>query len=207
MPETIYLATEDVLSEAILKRILFDKFRHTEICTNLPKPQANLGGFGAIKRNLSKYVSAAKNDVYHIILTDLDKYACAPSLLNDWKVDQPLPDKLLFRIAVREVESWLLADRENIANYLQVASARVQRNPEELDDPKGHLISLASSSRSRKIREGMCPIRGNYSPMGPDYNPILCNFVMANWDYSTAAINAPSLQRMLNRIDEVTHLW
>ena len=207
MPSAIYLATEDVLSVAILKRILSDKFASADLQVILPKPQSNLGGAGPIKQNFRQYLQAARNGVCNIILTDLDNYHCPPALLRDWQVTQPLPNKLIFRIAVREVESWLLADRQNIAGYLNVSSARVERNPEQLRDPKEHLISLASHSKTKKIKEGIGPVHGNYSPVGPDYNSILCEFVRTKWDYSRAASNAPSLQRMLNRLDEAVQRW
>lgn len=54
---------------------------------------------------------------------------------------------MCFRIAVREVEAWLLADAEQAAGFLAVPLARIPAEPETLPDPKATLIALAGRSR------------------------------------------------------------
>ena len=50
----------------------------------------------------------------------------------------------LFRIAVREVEAWLIADREALAGFLKIKIMHVPYKPEELVDPKRVLLELAT---------------------------------------------------------------
>ena len=57
-----------------------------------------------------------------ILLTDLDKNECAPMLIQEWLTD-PLHPNLIFRVAVHEVEAWILADREAFAPFLGISPA------------------------------------------------------------------------------------
>ena len=43
---------------------------------------------------------------------------------------------MIFRIAVREVESWIIADKEGIAEFLNVAVANFTDLPDNISDPK-----------------------------------------------------------------------
>jgi hypothetical protein len=109
----INIIIEDVLSEAVMRRLL----AHCRFQGNITF--RNTRGNGAMKLSVDKY-KAASRIVPHIILTDLDRIPCAPALLTAWRVDA-VPPKMLFRVAVREVEAWLLSDRNGIATYLQTA--------------------------------------------------------------------------------------
>ena len=70
--------------------------------------------------------------------------------------------KLLIRLAVLEIESWILADRRAMARWLGVPERVVSRVPESLNDPKRELVQLASRSRNRSLREAIAPpgVRG-----------------------------------------------
>jgi hypothetical protein len=57
----------------------------------------------------------------------------------------------MVRVAVREVESWVLADRRRIANFLSAPLNSIPMDPEQLDDPKMALLTLARAhARSRR---------------------------------------------------------
>ena len=102
------LVVEDAPSEAVLRRLVGlagNKLNVTDVI--------RAGGFGQIKSRIANFRNAC-HVVPHIVMTDLDAYPCPPDLLKDWKVGE-LPDRMLMRVAVREVESWLLADRDGIA--------------------------------------------------------------------------------------------
>jgi hypothetical protein len=72
-------------------------------------------------------------------LVDLDRdVECAPPLCEKW-VPQPGP-YLCFRVAVREVEAWLMADSESLASFLKVARHRVPPHPEQLLEPKTEMV-------------------------------------------------------------------
>jgi len=159
------------------------------------------GGKGKIKRQLNGYNNAAKYNHYFII-ADLDnEYECAPSLIQDW-----LPghhsDYLLFRIAVREIESWLLADRENFAAFLSISKTLIPLTPDIERDSKGIVISLAKRSKKREIREAIVPIN-DYAKIGPGYNIQLGNFIRNSWDINSARANSPSLDKAIKSLEKI----
>ena len=86
--------------------------------------------------------------------------------------------KMLIRVAVLEIEAWIMADRTGIAGWLGVTANTVPRNPELLTDPKRTLVQLASRSRNRSLREAIAPVRvtGTHRT-GPNYNETVGEFV------------------------------
>jgi hypothetical protein len=157
-------------------------------------------GFGNIKNRLENFRNAS-NVIPHIVMTDLDTYSCPPDLLKDWCVGV-LPARMLMRIAVREVESWLLADRSGIANLIKVPVVKIPSLPDELPDPKQVLLNLARHSRSRRFVSEFVPATGSKAKHGPAYNQHLSRFAAQDWDSSRAALASPSLQRSMRRIKE-----
>src|SRR5271166_3110925 len=97
----VNLATEDELSETVLLRMLADLGRFA-VGTSYRR-----GGFAYLERNISGWNHAAKG-IPFILLTDLDRCVCPAKLFGDW-LKAPRHPNLLFRVAVREVEAWLLA--------------------------------------------------------------------------------------------------
>jgi hypothetical protein len=110
---------------------------------------------------------------------------------------------MCFRIAVREVESWLLADRESLAAFLGVAESRIPLQPEALANPKETLVNLASSSRRRPIRIDMTPRPASGRSVGPAYTSRLIEYTQSNWRPDIAARHADSLLRLCNRVTEL----
>jgi hypothetical protein len=154
--EGIYLvlAVEDELSAAVLHRLLNESKRGFIVDRVIIER-----GYGQIKAGIPKFRTASKA-LPHLLLTDLDKYVCPIELLTDWKATK-LPSSMLLRIAVREVEAWLLADRKGIADILHVPVSKVPANPEELSDPKQSLVNLARRSRKRRLAEELAPAVGS----------------------------------------------
>lgn len=158
----------------------------------------NTRGSGSLKAGINKYRSAS-HVVPHVVLTDLDRYQCPPALLNGWGSVNRTP-KFMFRIAVREVEAWLLADREGIAEFLCIPVSKVPRDPEREIDPKRSLVNLARRSRKRRLTEELVPSAGSVAPIGPLYNVRMTEFVNGTWDINRAKINADSLSRTVERL-------
>ncbi|MBI2771613.1 MAG: hypothetical protein HYX47_18455 [Burkholderiales bacterium] len=187
------LVVEDELSEAILKKILFSEN------PNLGINAVRLtNGFGQIKKNLRAYNSLARIRPV-IVLTDQDNVACAPALLQDWFQNLEQAPHLTFRIASRETESWVMADRGAFAEFLGIQVNLVSGYPDQLLDPKQSLLELAASSPSRNLRKAMLP-SGTTAKIGPGYNDVLSNFVAARWSPTRAGQNSPSLLRAMTRI-------
>jgi hypothetical protein len=133
---------------------------------------------------------------------DLDADAgCAPPLRAVW-LPQPAP-MMCFRVAVRAVEAWLLADREQLARFLGIAASRVPLAPETVLDPKRALVDLAARSRRRAIREDMVPRSGSGRSVGPAYASRLIEFVDGYWRPEMATNNSDSLRRCCERLDEI----
>lgn len=154
------------------------------------------GGYGYLKKNVRAFSNLAKGCPV-LLLTDLDRYSCPPELINDWTA-LPLHPNLLFRVAVREVESWLLGDGKGLSSFLQLRSSIVIADPENLADPKEELLRHALKSPVRRIRDALAfhDDRGQVY-QGPDYNGTLAGFVMNHWHVSSASGRCHSLERFL----------
>ena len=184
----VNLAVEDELSEAVLRRILADSGRPYVVCTCYRR-----GGFGFLRSNIAKFNQASRVMPY-IVLTDLDLAQCPPTLIRDW-LNQPRNPGLLLRVAVREVEAWLLADPLGLAAFLGVAPPVVPRDVESLPDAKQSLINVARRSRRRELRQSIVPPPGSTRTQGPNYNGALLPFVQQQWNIAEARRNADSLER------------
>lgn len=116
-----------------------------------------------------------------------------------------ISSQLMIRVAVLEIEAWLLADRVGVAQWRSVAASRVPDNPEGISDPKRTLIELASRSRNRHLREAIVPRRGTGThQVGPGYNQSVGEFASQFWNPETARSHAPSLNRAIIRIAELS---
>jgi hypothetical protein len=136
------------------------------------------------------------------VLVDLDHdHPCAGALVNEWLPDAPPLMRL--RVAVREVEAWLLADRHGVARFLSVSRDRIPRRVDELDDAKSSMINVAARSRKRAIREGLPPQRNSGRTIGPLYVSELSRFVSEHWDVDDATNASPSLARVLCRVARI----
>jgi hypothetical protein len=151
-----------------------------------------------LRSKLSAYNKSASYQPW-VVLTDLDDDEdCAPPLRH--KLLPHPARQMCFRIAVREVEAWLLADRERVASFFGVARSRVPANPENERDAKQAMLQLARSSRSRAIREDMVPREGSGRLVGPAYASRLIEFAgnrRDGWRCEVAAETADSLRRCL----------
>jgi hypothetical protein len=190
--QPVLLAFEDEVTGAVLRKLV------TAARPDLvPERVFNARGKARLRAGLQRFKNAS-HVIPHIVLTDLDRLLCPPALLADWGAAD-LPPRCLLRVAVREVEAWLLADREGIAEFLAVAVTKVPREPEREEDPKRSLINLARRSRRRRLTEEILPGPGSSAPIGPLYNSHLTVFVADAWSPERARVCAPSLKSALRR--------
>jgi len=188
----INLVVEDELQEHLLRKVLSDYFPDKIIPSTVIGKRGNL----YIRDNLSSYNAAAQY-IPFLILTDLDQRPCPPDLINDW-VNFDLNPSMFFRIAVKEAEAWLLADRKNFASYVGISMNKIPDNSERIKNPKETLISLARKSRKRSIRDDLVP--EGTARIGRNYNSCLATFIYNNWQIKIAAENNMSLKRMIERL-------
>ena len=115
-------------------------------------------------------------------------------MMRSWLRGQdPTPD-LIFRVAVAEVESWVLADHRAISSLFKLHLGVIPREPDALRDPKATLIQLASRA-PRIVREDLVPHGNSVSSQGLSYNKRLSHLVNTSWDPDRAAARSPSLRR------------
>lgn len=193
----LIIATEDALSEAVLERLVEDENQGMCVAVRMGRK-----GNGYLKQRILEFIKTA-HAIPVLLMTDLDHVECSPVLIADWCGRHQLPKTMLFRVAVREVEAWLLADREGFSNYSGVPVAKIPRNPESLDDPKQMLMRLIRRYGYRKIKVEVLPDRGSLAKIGFGYNQILGQFVRESWSPARAAKNADSLARTCNRLREL----
>lgn len=124
--------------------------------------------------------------------------ACPPSVVTQWLPHQS--HLHVFRVVVREIESWILADRTGIAKFLGVPLAKIPHDPESLSDPKQVLINLARGSRQRAVRDALVPPEGYSSSEGPLYSSEIARFISRTWDAQKARELSGSLDKCIERL-------
>ncbi|MEG3848489.1 hypothetical protein QT971_14105 [Microcoleus sp. herbarium19] len=196
----INLVFEDVLSEAVLKQMLKQSQRPFSVGSCL-----NQRGYGKIKKIIAGLNHAAKGMPY-LVLTDLDNAECPLVIISEW-LTQPKHPNLLFRIAVKEVEAWLLAHREGFAEFLGISVDLIPADVDRIYDPKQLLINLAKKSKKRTLRDAIVPDRNSTAKIGKDYNGQLIQFVNLKWQVASAQTNSPSLERAMNAIVNFQPTW
>ncbi|NGZ82888.1 DUF4276 family protein [Duganella aceris] len=127
--------------------------------------------------------------------------ACPGALVQEWL---PRPAAAhIFRLVVREIESWILADRRGVADFLGISIVKIPSNPEMIADPKQAMINLARGARSKALREAMVPRSGQAASEGPLYSTELARFIIDHWDPEVAQENSPSLARCIVRLNQL----
>lgn len=184
----INIVVEDHLSEIVVRKLLDWSGRSYTIGITL-----NRGGKGYIKKNIKGFNNASQGTPF-FVLTDLDMFDCAPALITQWLPVKQNPN-LIFRIAVKEVEAWLLGDRVGLAKFLKISYDDIPQDVEKIQDPKQFIISLARKSKSSEIRKDIVPSSKSLRVQGPNYNGRLSEFVINFWDPDQASSLSDSLMR------------
>jgi hypothetical protein len=157
----------------------------------------NTGGITKLLPSIPRYVKQAQHVWPVLCVADTDK-KCPVDLRNAW-LPAHAPQSFMFRLAVPEAESWVLADREAFADFFRVPLNKISAAPEKLPDAKVELLRLARMSKVRQLKDEVVSAA---SPVkrGVGYNTHLCTLVSKHWDAIRAAERAPSLSRALERL-------
>lgn len=156
-------------------------------------------GSGYLRSGVRNWQQLAQSQVV-LIFTDLDRVECPLALRDDWLGTTKVPVNLMLRIAVREVESWLLADHQACRNLIG-QKGRLPADPDSLADPKQHLLQLAKLA-PRAIKADLLKVSGAVASQGIGYNSVLVRWVHTSWSPIRAAERSPSLKRTRNRLRE-----
>lgn len=194
-PLEIALVVEDALSLVLMEKVL----AHTGRGYTVLRPMVERG-VGNIRKSVVKYQTAS-HALPHVVLADLDQVPCAPLLRQQWKV-AVLPRTMLFRVAVRESEAWVLADKVGFAAFAGIPASKIPSLPESLSDPKRALVNLVRRSRNRRLVAELVPAKGSAVSIGPLYNERMSQFVRESWNVDTAMKHSPSLERTFARLQK-----
>jgi len=109
------------------------------------------------KGNIHKEIIKSTDADYVFIFTDLDNDNCPLITIENHIKKSKRADKKykknkkhIFIIAIKEIESWFLADKKAMKNL----KIHFNKNPEELEEPKDKINSLLNKNRRRKILIG-----------------------------------------------------
>lgn len=188
----LVLIVEDALSEAVARKILISSNKGYEVATVLSWNKDTI-----INRigNINKAAAGFK----YFVLTDQDTAdRCPPDAIRE--LPGAIHPNLLYRFAVMEIESWVMAHREAFSTFLRVPLSRIPADTDNISHPKEYLLDLARKSRAGRIKKDLVPLAGSTSKVGPDYNGRLVEFVWTCWDGKIAAQSSPSLRRALTRL-------
>lgn len=192
----VALATEDVLSEAVGKRLLIDAGYHID-----PSPILRKNGFGYLRSKMDSWCEMAQRKPI-LLITDLDTASCPVDLRAAWIGNRKPTENLVLRIAVREIEAWLMADHLAFRTLIGNRGT-LSPNPDLLPDPKQSLLRLVERQASREIREDMVANASAIASQGIGYNYRLSQFVATVWNPERAGMRSKSLQKARNRIAEL----
>ncbi len=185
----ISAAVEGIVDEAVMRKLI------SHIGAT-PGDVHGKQGKTYLRQKIAAYNNAARHAPWTVLVDLNGEAACAPTLRQSWLAAPA--SMLCFRIAVREVEAWLLSDPEPLADFLAVARRRIPGNVEQLNDPKTEMVNLARNSRRRDIRADMVPRPESGRPVGAAYSSRLIEFVSQYWRPDHALIQADSLRRAID---------
>jgi hypothetical protein len=186
---------EDILEKDVIDKIIKTFFSSKYIISNYTCGR----GFGWIKKNINVYNKASARMTY-LVVVDLDNASCPIKIIQEW-LDDEKGENLLFRIAVREIESWIVADVQNFSKFLHIREKKLRKDVDEIPDPKKYIFDLVKESNIRQL-SGICP-KGT-ARIGDDYNEKLTKFVKSSWNPEFAMDNSSSLKRTIKSLERYT---
>lgn len=185
----VLVATEGLIDTAVVRRI----------CQEIGLEIAAVYGESGKDRldgALAGYNAAARHATW-LVLRDLDTDADCAQSLREQLLAAPAPG-MVFRIAVREIEAWLIADQHSFARYFSVPPVRIPNDPESIHRPKEYLVNLVRRSRSRTIRDDVVPREGSKARVGPGYAGRMIEYASTVWSPHEASVRSDSLKRCLD---------
>ena len=195
----IALATEDELSEAIALRLIEELKKPHYVAHKLRR-----GGFGYLRSKMDSWVQMSQYQIM-LVLTDLDHAKCLVEYRDEWLPHKTLPANLVFRIAVREVESWVLADHHGMRKLIGTKGV-LPKDPDQLVDPKQTLLGIAKLAPKNLRNDLMRNVDGHLQP-GLGYNAQLTQWIKTSWSPERAAERSPSLARARKRLQEAARIF
>lgn len=195
----VILFSEDTLIEQAAQKIIAVENPKLRISNAMGRR-----GFDYFRSRISQ-IRRSASTLKFLVFLDGDELGktCPSDAINQW-FQTTQPNNIHIRFAFHEVESWLLADRENIARFLGVSKAIIPVVPDSVRDTKELLVRLARKSRNRQLVNDIVPPKGFSTIVGPAYNIRVSEFIQTHWDVRNAAAGNDSLARACRRIAEIS---
>ena len=191
----VHLLLEGHLEEPVSEKLL-------EYCGHERGTVYGKKGCAYIHEKAKNYQALANPSQGVLVLTDSrDTGSPCPSdaLQNTLQLAKP-PANFLCRLAVNELESWLIADSVSLSNFLRISPTLIPKNPDVEPLPKITLVNLARRSRKTKIKNGIVPPEKHGGPVAPAYLATMTEYVREHWNIDNARKNSPSLERCVVRL-------
>jgi hypothetical protein len=186
----VILFSEDVLLEQAAIKIIAVENPRLNVSNVMGKR-----GFGYFQSRIDQIRRSASSLIF-IAFLDGDELGdtCPSDAINQW-FNSRNPNNIYVRFAFYELESWLLADRANLAAFLNVSPGVLPVVDDQRRNTKELLVQLARRSRRREIVHDLVPAPGLTAIVGPAYNARISEFIRTSWDVRAAATQNVSLAR------------
>lgn len=191
------VVTEDIITEVLVRRLVQHIDPRSEIVLNIGRK-----GRSYVISKLRNFNRAAQGMKILAVIDRDSSSVCPINCIREW-VGLDVNRNLVIRFAEMEAESWVMADRDAIAAFLDVPANRVPQSPDALLDAKQSLVNIARRSRSSRVRSEICPAAGATALVGPGYNAALEEFISSSWRARQAIRNSESLRRAELRIRQL----
>lgn len=177
--------------DAVLLPVLLEQIGRADLKLNIN----TAGGGNNFWKTAFRYNKASAHGLY-MGLADQEQAPCAGKLLAEKLPNKS--DNFHLRLAVRMMESWLLADRQSMARFLKVPISALPTDPDDELHAKRLLVSIARKSTSRTIRDALIPDDSG-GIVGSDYAATMSEFIEQHWRVSVARKHSPSLEKACQR--------
>jgi hypothetical protein len=195
-PAEINYAVEGIVDAAVARRLITH-------CGGALGLERVMGGKSRLDPVIERYAQSARFLPW-FILRDMDHDAdCGPALrFNKLAANV---EYLCFRIAIRSVEAWLLADRASLVQFLRIPASQMPEHPEALANPKTTIVNLGRRSASLNVRRAIVPREGAGASEGPEYAAFMVEFAGSHWRPEVANKVDPhsSLSRAIRCLTEL----
>jgi hypothetical protein len=200
MSASVLVAVEGVTDEPVASRVV-ERAGLTVDRTIV------LDGHGNLDPRIPKWCQPSNRRPMFVV-RDLDPSfgnPCPPALVTQLTGPPPLSATTVVRIAERELEAWLLADKEGVARYFHLRSNAIPQAPDTEPNPRQTLVNLCRSSTSSAIRRGMVPDPRGGRSVGPEFTGLVIDFGSSSWSAERAEPVSPSLARALRALEVLRH--
>lgn len=198
-PISVILVGEDAVTRAVGRRLL-EYTCGSAVVVGREEPIRG----GQIKQNIPKFNAlAAFQPVIMILDADTN---CPVDLLKSVLQTQVQHPHFFLRIAKDEAESWLLADREGFATYLDIPVSHIPSFKAETKRfaEKGEIATpyksslfimkeLAPLSKSKELRTQLEV--NSTAQKSKEYNVAMLPFVERYWDIDNSLANSYTLRK------------